>query len=475
MSSRVIVCLLGSLLLPSVALAQTPGGTVGNAEADYFMVDYPDLPTSSVFSNWYWLDQAGVRHDFSGATHRTYKYTYYVDMAPRYRGYVDSSLTSTAADGSCVLYAQGPNGSINSPVGAMWPKYAVLGVIYSPPGGSRSTVTYEKANNLGTSHTVGHSFSNSLGITFGFGANVGLAGATSTLGFDWTISKTSSNTVSITHTQTAGTTINGSDNGINHDNDQIILWLNPSWSIQMANLQNITPTVNGWSGVNSSYATYENALGQNFPPTEMNVITVTVGELRSGNLLRGNLEAFQRAFDTSVWPVVNGAPSGPAITPPEYADILAANPFYSSGTTLDSNGHIVGVPSISALNSAYPASNPRFVFVQTMDFVPNQTNYGKDTNSYTDSNTQSGSETFAVSWSHDASWNFIFKAGVKYTDKASWTSSYGTTVTSGSAVTTSFNLAGPQSTPVAPWIGPTKVAVYRDNLYGSYVFLYVAP
>lgn len=357
----------------------------------------------------------------------------------------------------------------------MWPKYAVLGVIYAPPGGSKSSVTYEKANNFGTSHTISHSFSNDLGVTFGFGADVGVAKASSTLGLDWIISKTSSNTVSITHTQTGGFTVNGSDNGINHDNDQIILWLNPMWSVQMTNLQTTSPTINGISSVNSSYATYENNLGQSFPLTEMNVVTVTVGELRSGNLLPGNARAFQRAFDTNAWPVVNGAPAGPAITPSEYASILAADPFYSCATTLDANGNIVGVPSISSLNSAYTPNNPRFTFVQTMDFVPNQTNYGNDTNSYTNSSTKSDSETFTVSWSHDASWDFLFKAGVNYTDKASWSSSYGTTVTSGNTTTTSFSLGGPQSTPTAPWIGPTKMAVYRDNLFGSYVFLYVAP
>jgi hypothetical protein len=452
--------------------SQTPGGSVSNTETDTYLPSYPDLISSIQWSQWAWLDGANTWHYFPGTTTGREHYILHIDMDPTPTGMSYSSMVSPASDNSCILYATGPNYSINTPTQAAHPKYYVLGVIYSPPGAG-STVTFNKATTFGTTNTVQNSFNNNFSTQFTAGVNVNLAAANAgyqaVLTSGWSYTSINGTSVSLSTTISQNQTLTGTGTGINHDNDIILLWLNPEWDFTGVGIDRSPMTAfNGALGVNTAYATWENTYGgQSLPSNTMDVVAISVGELRTGQILPYNVTAMQRQWDS------DSQPSGwsPALTQNDYAAILNADPFWNCQTTLNSSNQIVGIPTVAQMNNLQPG---RFTEVTIADYIPNWTSGRSDSNSYTNTTSQSVANAYSLGYSWEVGGGVFFaKAGLKVSDTLTWTQTYGSSTTDSGSATASFSVQGPTVPSGQTYSGPTQIAVYRDNVYGSYMFAYL--
>src|ERR1700733_5759513 len=154
-------------------------------------------------------------------------------------------------------------------VEAVSPKYFVLGLVYSPPGCTStaaqscttpSTVDYLAGSTMGTKVSMEHAFESSVDFKFDASFNLGndakatQIGARASGGYSDTPSDTNSTTISKTNTLEIKAT--GNADGVNHDQDEFILLLNPAIAIQQIPVFNTEQqcisagTLNWYFGVN---------------------------------------------------------------------------------------------------------------------------------------------------------------------------------------------------------------------------------
>jgi hypothetical protein len=209
------------------------------------------------YTNWSYLDSAGVAHAFPGES-------YYIQgSAANCPSAGNYGFTASLADGtgSITLKTLGASGTI-SITANIFPKYQILSLIYSPPG-NQSTNGFTDTTFYGTTNSVSNSFS--AGVTFTFTASGGVfgigGGTSASVGFTQGYGTTSAFTNTITNGQTL--TLKSARNPVDHTNDTFWIWLNP--------LVTITQT-------GSAAATY--ALS---PPSGqvMDAVRVNVAELQT--------------------------------------------------------------------------------------------------------------------------------------------------------------------------------------------------
>lgn len=114
--------------------------------------------------------------------------------------------------------------------GTVTVSYLVMGVIYSPPG-KRSSVKYSTQSTMGSLVSASSSFKSETSV--GVQAQGGILAAGESAGFSVTNSEseTSSNSVKVVYATTTGISLSGSEDAVNHDNDEILFLINPVISI----------------------------------------------------------------------------------------------------------------------------------------------------------------------------------------------------------------------------------------------------
>jgi hypothetical protein len=311
--------------------------------------------------------------------------------------------------------------------GEVHPKYYVLMVIYAPPGvegggstrgGSNSSVTYGSESTAGS--TVSTSSSFKRGTSVSVTAEGGFLGSGGSAGVSFDYSASTSNKQSLDITKSASTTITKpgpSRDGIDHDEDEIWLWLNPTIELSL------TPTSATWG------------LGKN---PQADIQKVYVGQLKGrSEIPNGVLDRF-KAY---------------GITAQEYPEILKADP--------PANGTIV-VNRFQSLNTTFPYEPPYAPSEQ-----PSTLTFKAEYKS-----TSSSEETYAwetsVGASVKGSLGFIAlaKTEMKYEDKWTWTGSN----TSSSSTSTSQSASVTVGGPAYGYSGPTDIAVYYDLIYNTFLF-----
>jgi hypothetical protein len=186
--------------------------------------------------------------------------------------------------------ALGTNGSLTLGVVKV-PSFLVLGVVYSPPG-AKGYFSMNSTSAVGSSHSTSQSFSNSVQVTED--TSVGVVIANASIEGQWTFTQeaTTTQAESITATTSSTDQITGGGDGINHDWDEITIWLNPQINYTQqsptAVAQSFTP--------NPDYAKYMNAnQGQAFPNSQMDTYPILVGELRNAIWLASQPAGTDRA------------------------------------------------------------------------------------------------------------------------------------------------------------------------------------
>lgn len=432
----------------TIGRTQTPPPWPAGGSLAYSTDTDPNDPNRQTFTNWTWTDRDGATHTFAGSTRANPRYIFYVDQAPRLLGFTYTSLNATSSDGTYILSAKGSDGVV-SVVGRAISQYVVLGVIYSPPG-ARSNVQFNKSQELGITRNTSKTWTNSINATASFEVGVIVASGSLSITGSWVNTHKDSVTTSLTTASGTGSTWNGASDGINHDNDVIIVWLNPQIKTTASNLQNpLTATVSQDFESNQAYGQAQIDSGDPVDINVMDLAFLTVGELRNPATMNPNGNGLKVR---RVW-----AGAGEALTQADFNEILNYNPYWNPN------------------NIPTPASfGNRYKWITTIPYLPNNTNSGYDTNKYsnTKSTTNSNTESIGVTWTAGAGISKFFAAGSKLSYQMSWGQEYTDTATDTKTVQTTFSVVGPVSTPTSPWLGPQSLNVYRDNLFGTYMFTY---
>jgi hypothetical protein len=305
------------------------------------------------------------------------------------------------------------------------PNYVVLTVVYAPPGtkGGRSSsdVTYASGSSLGTTTTGSQSFktSNSIGLTAGGGF---LADGTVGLSFSFGQSTTDTQSLDIKKSSTTTIKVVGpSIDGVDHDRDQIWLWMNPKVNLQ------ITPNSVDWTLANTGTA---------------DIQFVYVGWLKSP--------------PTETMPVgVASALARNGITPADFATILARDPLATSSTA-------IRTPRYKQLNTTFPYEPPF-----TATDPPTSWNFNA-ASSTTNTNGSTMSDTFKIGLTIDAGVDFLgmAKSKIKVDGSWEWTNTSSSSSSLGKNEIASVTVGGPSF----GYTGSTDMEVFYDTVYKTFAF-----
>jgi hypothetical protein len=453
-----------------------------------------------IYSNWAYADQFGS-HVFTGST------TVIPAETENIGGKIvtcpgtneTTSFDSDSTDGLYHLHAVGSSGTVTAN-GYINPKYITMGVTYAPPGGSASSVSYASTSVVGNTTTIMSSmssmFTESLSISGGScskgspGAIIGFSGGacvTATQSSGWTQSSGSSNTLTISKQATTTLKTVGVPNvysPVDHDYDVIWLWLNPVVTFNAPLTNTSTSGSLTWTGYGFDY---------NDPLHIPDVYPILVGYLDGDfgtyncNGVVGTMDCEDAGVLARSWVTTQTfAPGdGPGITPADYPNILAADPFGQNPAY---------VLNIAAGSNPLTSTDGRFTLAEANNVTPqtypyvqagpdsstgnNQTYSDQYSNTTTQGRTSTSQTTAGFGLDVKVGGSF-FGLGVQYDFKENWkftwTNSYQSSITNTSTQVGTLSITGPPCpAPVAPclpqYTEPHEFAVYQDNLYGAFMF-----
>ncbi len=341
----------------------------------------------------------------------------------------DDTLWRTDLDGSAGLRPGGfktasppfvvqPSNQPQS--GAGTAKYYVLSIIYAPPGTNgghaSSSVEYGSSSTLGTTVSVDSSFTGALNI--GVSLVAGLVG-------DFGISDSDTNTSSLeirkSTTNTVACAGPGHD-GIDHDADIFVLWLNPQVDVTVDPADNLN-----WQ------------LGVNGP-----------------TMIIQRVYAKWLKDPATMPPGVRAELGSAGLTSADYATILNVDPFTGGQTVIDPQ-------RFTQITHSFPYAPP----LGPTDPVP--TTKQSQTNSFAYGTGRKSTLQYSVGLNYKQSGENGFKKDVFTADgKLTWTNSEADATSVQSTESATVTVGGP----AFGYTGPTDVLVYWDNLFGTFMFTF---
>ena len=303
------------------------------------------------------------------------------------------------------------------------PAYVVSTIIYSPPGTSaswpKSTVTYGEDASLGTSLTIADSFK----AEHKFTATAGFGQTSVSVGGGLTASTQDQETTEVrVNTSTSARYSGPSRDGLDHDMDIIVLWLNPQVTISL------TTTDVRW--------TLAPRDGRAPAKVEVRVRWLKYPQ----EMPRGVAQALDYA----------------GIRQDDYSKILAHHPFALTDTPrLDPE-------RFWPANTTFPYEPP-----PVAGDVPPTWSYSQSIDASRSSSTSSD-RSYSVSLSFATGFDVAgVKASLKDEQSWTWTSKVSRVSSTTSKQKAELVLTGP----AYGYAGPTTFEVYWDALYRSFMFV----
>jgi len=294
------------------------------------------------------------------------------------------------------------------------PKFYVSSVIYVPPGQGPSTITYGAGTVTGTTLSTDESWNVEANFSFGLGNN-----GNNSISFGNAFGGATTKSTDMQMTASASRTYRGqASNTINHDYDQVVLYL----GVKLNAVVDYTGKVN-WD-VDFSQVANQGFAASGYP--------ISIGCLRPNSTVPAALCDATLNFLAS-----NG------ITSADFPEILNLHPF--------------------AIPGAPASPDPdRYVLIDAVNFLPDPTS---STYTYTLSNSST------ITNARKKSVSFSVSAGgsigiLKNTNKLTFTQSSTTSNRTGSNATSAFTV----SLPSAPYSGPSTLFVYVDTIYKTFMF-----
>jgi hypothetical protein len=302
----------------------------------------------------------------------------------------------------------------------------VVTVIYAPPGANNghggSKVVYGKSISTGSTTTIAHTFKDSTSMTSGFefGDKDGSIDASGTVEFQYSDEDANSLQMLQTTSQTIERDGPGQD-GINHDEDEIWLWLNPK----------INLTLTGISGV--WQLSHEEA------PI---VKPVLVGWLNFHDSIPQGDQIWMEAY---------------GINTNDFPAILSHDPLALSENALNDTNRFVPLKPAFDYNPPLQSNDP-----------PIELQSYSVTSKSTTENTQNTESDSTVSYTMSASVPFgkLFKETLKDSDSWTWGTKRTSSSSSSVAVSGGITIGGP----AYGYSGFTSVYVFYDSFYQTYAF-----
>lgn len=307
----------------------------------------------------------------------------------------------------------------------MTPRYQVMALIYAPPGatagGQPSGVDYSTSSSTGTTVSTSQAF------TDGYKVSGGVMGSL-TGSFSASTTTTNSQAVTISKTSTLDIHVDGNTtvDGIDHNEDEFYLWLNPVMYVQMDDQGGIA---------------WRLGLPDDQPNVSMTIQHVSVAQL-SGR--------------ESMDPATKKALDDAGLDQNDYNNILALNPFSAGATLFDPN---------------------RYWLVDAADMpFESKGSSGGQTETYTLSNqnmrvsSQTVEQAYSVSIGVSGTITVPFAASLAVAGSMKWTTTVSTSTSTSTTQTASATIGYPSD----GYTGPTEIKVYWDSLYNSFAFGYDA-
>jgi hypothetical protein len=359
------------------------------------------------------------------------------------------------------------------------PKYLVVGVVYAPPGAS-STVAYSTSNTFSSTSNISQLFGSNTQVSVSISGQTGVKGvfqATVTGTTTTSASQSFTSTSSITKSfgQTVQNTYAGTpafNSPVNHNYDQILIWLNPVLLLSVYPNQ-------------VSKGVLFNGYGYDQADTNvqgLDIVPVPVGCL-NGAFPAANCNQYTNEFSRS-W--ANGKQvfaSGqvPALTQTDLSAIANLDPFSNSNyvfspnqtypiTTQDGrftlSGNVNGSYDYFTYSQAQPGQQPNRTML---------TNVYTDMSTLGKSTTKTYQEAFGVDQKYEGGsflGNLVVNIGT--TQTFTWTDTVGSSVTNTNTQTDTATIVDPacngSSVCVPAYTGPIQWNVFQDNIYGTFEF-----
>lgn len=327
-------------------------------------------------------------------------------------------------------------------------KYKVLTVIYPPPGtkggNSASEVSYASGSTTGSTTTTSHSFKQDYSVSASVSADakigVGGGGGAS---FEYTKSAQHSDALEIKKSGTSTIQMQGPPvDGIDHDRDEIWLWLGPKASISVSG-QLVSWTFDGAQTADIQF--------------------IHVGWLKDPSTMPPALTQRLQQY---------------GISPQDYPEILKADPLAACQepvATMRSQRVNIrpplpelcftpnpGPPRYVSLNTTFPYEPP---FAQGDPATTFK--FSLDTSTMS-TLTDIAESDYKIGITAEISYGFadIWKASLKTDDSWTWTDTATTAGSTGSTQSISVTIGGP----AFGYTGPTDMAVYYDQVYQTFAF-----
>jgi alpha-tubulin suppressor-like RCC1 family protein len=368
--------------------------------------------------------------------------------------------------------------------GVVRQKYRVLGVYYAPPG-SKSSATYAQGFTSGTSTSFSQStsetstskFSTSVGLSLKLGSDsIGVSGSQAASG-SWSTQVGSSYSVGTSSTQSGQISIpgpNSSQLGVDHSEDVIWLWLNPSMSVSL-----FAPGPSPISVVSVNFDARD-------PVGDLDIIPLTVAQLQ----MIANGKFANLPYNVQVRLLRPWSSSGP-IDSADGEAILSADPFVSNAlydpvADLARRFDPIGIPPVNYspadgqhgqpiqqnYSAAYSTTSmagqtAQHTYVSGVDstFGVNETiGIGGGGGGEAGGNSGGSSSNGGGAANFGLSFGGIDAFGSSMTIADQWSSQTQDVVNQSAA----FSISQPLSSD--GYVGPTAITVWKDNIYGTFMF-----
>ncbi len=348
------------------------------------------------------------------------------DIAP-----VAATIEVTATAGE---YSAAASVGINaSAVAQLYPNFQVLSVVYGPPGSALgapaskndSWVIYSTSSSTGTTMSTSASFKAGVDVTASVGVNLGVLNLSDSSDFNASVSGTGTSSVAVTKNSTYTLSAYGAEqDGIDHGNDFIYLWLNPAIGVE------VSP---------SSAVTWEPGINANINDS-MIIQFVLVSWLQDPSTME---------------PAVTATLEKYGITAADYAQILGCDPFSSAGAAIDPNRFLQCTTSFpyEPLSSTDPLQLTTYSLVDTV----------------VDTTSTQASVSYGVTFTESAGASAL---GINATLKASESLEITMSATETTVQSSTQSAAVTIGNPSSAYDGPTVVLAYWDTVFSTFMFAF---
>jgi len=422
------------------------------------------------YYDWAYTDSNKVKHSFNGSDSQTIVDCKFLHL---------TDLDTLSTDNEYYLRAQGPAGAA-TPVGIVYPQYKVVSIIYAPPGNYSSdgfTDTLTDGNTTG----IGSSFQ--AGYTETFSTGFDIFGIGSTMSWSFGISATTGSSTVVTDTISQATGVSNASiatnpNAIDHTQDLIIVWMNPSVLLNLTGTDAVTYGLGTQfqpSGTAEAVDTLEvtaktmmaNASGATTVP-----VAILGPQSYNGQTLPGLATI---CANHSYYPNSCTLANQCGCVPSDFTALLATDPLLNySSTTSPLNADTSGAtactnPAASAKCRYVPIMTQNNGTVQETELLagPECSGCDRPVNTFAQTDATQTAETLSESFSVTTGYSWevsLAGSGLKSANQFTWTDSESTGEINGSSHQMTVSLS-------SGTVGCYEyIPIFMDTVYHTFVF-----